>query len=89
VAVVYSGGIYTAQTTPTPQLNLAPTNSNLALSWLVPSTDFVLQQSCDLHNWSDVTNQPLLNLNNLQNQVMLSPTNSSGFYRLATPQFCP
>ncbi len=32
-----------------------------------------------------MTNQPVLNLTNLQNQVTLSPSNSSGFYRPKTP----
>jgi hypothetical protein len=77
--------IYTLQTILMPQLNLSPTNSNLTLSWIIPSTNFVLQQSADLISWSDVTNAPALNLTNLQNQVTLSASNSSGFYRLKTP----
>jgi hypothetical protein len=80
-----SAPIYTLQTTPTPQLNLAPTNGNLAFYWIIPSTNFVLQQSFDLTSWSDVTNTPTLNLTNLQNQVTFSPSNSSGFFRLSTP----
>jgi len=84
-AGVEGGGIWTAQTMPGPSLNLVPTNSNLALSWLVPSTSFVLQQSTDLSSWSDVTNQPVLNLTNLQNEVTLPFSGSEGFYRLKTP----
>ena len=80
-----SDGIYTSQTTPAPQLNLASSGSNLTASWVVPSTNFVLQQSFDLAGWTDVTNPPVLNLTNLQDEAMLSPTNSSGFYRLKTP----
>jgi hypothetical protein len=85
VLVVNDGGIWTSQTMPSPQLNLASSNTNLALSWTIPSTNFVLQQSSDLISWSDVTNAPALNPTNLQNQVMLPPSNSSGFYRLKTP----
>ena len=85
VAVVSGGGIYTSQSTPEPQLNIKPASNNLALSWIVPSTNFVLQQSSDLGSWTDETNTPVLNLTNLQNEVILSPTNSSGFYRLKTP----
>jgi hypothetical protein len=86
VAVVgYGGGICTSQATPSPQLNLAPTPTNLTLAWTIPSTNFVLQQSSDLASWSNVTNPPVLNLTNLQNQVTLSPSNSSGFFRLKTP----
>ncbi len=32
-----------------------------------------------------LTNAPTLNLTNLQNEVILSPTNRNSFYRLATP----
>jgi hypothetical protein len=85
VAAVSSGGIWTLQTTPTPQLNLAPVGNNIALSWIIPSTNFALQQSPDLASWAVVTNIPALNLTNLQDQISLSPSNSSGFYRLATP----
>jgi hypothetical protein len=65
-------------------MNITPTNGNYTLSWTVPSTNFVMQQSSNLISWSNVTNTPALNLTNLQNQVMLSPSNSSGFYRLST-----
>ncbi len=83
--IINGGGIYTSQTTSPPQLNLTPSGGNLTVSWLVPSTNFVLQQSPDLSSWSNVTNPPALNLTNLQNEVALSPTNGSGFYRLKTP----
>lgn len=67
------GGIYTSQTTPSPQVNIVPTNGNLLLSWIIPSTNFVLQQNPDLTttNWTDVTNTPALNLTNLQEEVTL------------------
>jgi hypothetical protein len=80
-----SGLSYTAQSVSAPELNLAPSFTNVALSWIIPSTNFVLQQSSDLISWADVTNAPVLNLTNLQNEVTLSPSNSSGFYRLKTP----
>jgi len=85
VAGVYGGGIWISQSTPTPQLNIAPANPDFKLSWTVPSTNFVLQQSAYLISWADLTNPPALNLTNLQDEVVLSPTNSSGFYRLKTP----
>jgi hypothetical protein len=85
IAVDYGSGIWISQTTPAPQLNIAPSNTNLDFSWTVPSTNFVLQQSSDLGSWTDVTNPPVLNLTNLQNEVILSPTGSSVFYRLKTP----
>jgi len=84
-AAVGDGGVWTLQTTPSPQLNIVSSPSSLTLAWTVPSTDFVLQQSADLVSWATMTNTPVLNFANLQNQVTLSPTNSSGFYRLKTP----
>jgi hypothetical protein len=79
------GGIYILQTTRSPLLSLTATSNDLILSWLVPSTNFALQQCSDLASWTDLSNTPSLNLTNLNFQVMLTPSNSSGFYRLATP----
>ena len=78
------GTVYTAYFTPSPVLNINPLPTNLKLSWTVPSTNFVLQQNSDLTttNWVTLTNTPVLDLTNLQDQVILSPTNSSGFFRL-------
>ena len=83
----YNGLIYKSRSTPVPLLDIALMDGNHVLSWIVPSMGFALQQNSDLSttNWKDVTITPILNLTNLQNQVMLSPTNSNGFYRLATP----
>jgi hypothetical protein len=66
-------------------MNITPANGSFKLSWLIPSTNFVMQQSSDLSSWSDVTNAPVLNLTNLQNEIILPPTNSSSFFRLKTP----
>src|ERR1017187_10351692 len=85
VAAVEGGGLWISQTTPAPHMNITPTNGNLMLSWMVPSTNFVMQESPDLASWADMTNPPVLNLTNLQDEVILPPTNSSGFYRLKTP----
>ena len=87
IAVTGYGGIWTSQNTPLPHLNISSMNGNLAFSWIIPSTNFVLQQNLDLTttNWLTLTNTPTLNLANLQDQVMLSPFNGTGFYRLATP----
>jgi photosystem II stability/assembly factor-like uncharacterized protein len=68
-----------------PQMSLAPLPANLSVSWIIPSTNFVLQQSFDLTEWTDLTNSPALNLTNLQNQVALPLSASNGFYRLKTP----
>ena len=66
-------------------MNLTPINGNLTLSWTVPSTNFVMQQSSDLGSWADMTNKPVLNLTNLQNEVTFPLTGSNAFYRLKTP----
>ncbi len=81
-----NGGIWFYQATPAPQIILTPTLTNLAFSWLVPSTNFGLQQSPDLIAWSSVTNAPQLNYTNLHYEVQLPATNALGFYRLATPE---
>jgi hypothetical protein len=84
LVVAGNTGIYTSYAAPTPQLNIKSSGGNLALSWLVPSTNFGLQQNDNLTtaNWVTLTNTPVLNLTNLQDEVVLSPTNSSGFFRL-------
>jgi hypothetical protein len=81
-AGVFPNSLYFLQTTPSPQLNLISADSNLAFSWTVPSTNFVLQQSLDLANWTTLTNSPSLNFTNLQEAVSLSPSNGSSFFRL-------
>jgi len=58
---------------------------DLKLSWIVPATNFVLQQSLDMSAWTDVTETSVLNSTNLQDEAVLTPANSSGFYRLKTP----
>lgn len=85
VGAVETGGIYVLRTVRPPLLKVAETGSGLLLDWLVPCTNFVLQQSTDLLSWVEVTNSPSLNLTNLHYQVMLSQTNESAFYRLASP----
>ena len=59
--------------------------SNATLSWTLPTTNFVLQQSADLVAWVNVTNAPVLNLSNLQNRVTLPMSNSGVYYQLKTP----
>jgi len=86
VAVSASGqGIWIGQYMPSSQLKLTPSNGNVGLSWTIPSTNFTLEQSPDLNNWSTVTNPPVLNFTNLQNQVVLPASNGSAFFRLKTP----
>lgn len=77
--------VYVSQSIVSPVMFLGPGSRGLKLSWLVPSTNFVLQQSAGLAMWSNITNSPALNLSNLQNEVELPSTNGAGFYRLKTP----
>jgi hypothetical protein len=81
------GPIFTWQLVPT--LNITVAGTNAVLSWpdLSSTAGYVLQQNSDLTttNWIDVTDTPTLNLTNLQNQVLLSPTNGNSFYRLRSP----
>jgi uncharacterized repeat protein (TIGR03803 family) len=79
-----TGSIYVSQTTPAPQMNLAAANGNLMVSWIIPSMNFGLQQNADLTttNWTDMTNLPVLNLTNLQNEVVLPPPDGNSFFRL-------
>jgi hypothetical protein len=84
-ATGYASRIYISQSIPAPEINIAPASGNFSLSWIIPSTNFVLQSSFDLSSWANVTNQPVLNLTNLQNQITLPLAGSNGFYRLKTP----
>jgi photosystem II stability/assembly factor-like uncharacterized protein len=79
------GGIYISQTTNSPVLQIAAADNQAILSWLIPSTKFLLQQSPDLISWSTVTNKPVLNLSSLQDQVTLPSSAASDFFRLRTP----
>jgi hypothetical protein len=66
-------------------LNIALANNDLTLSWLVPSTNFLLEQSSDLSNWMGLSNAPALNLTNLHDEVVVPITAGHGFYRLKNP----
>lgn len=87
VGGIGNGGIYSSVSIPSPKLSVSSLSSQLQLSWIVPSTNFVVQQCSDLvtTNWTGITNIPSLNLTNLQFEVTLPMINSSGFYRLRTP----
>ena len=84
VAAVSGGGIWIFQSTPSPSLNITSSGGNGVVSWLVPSTSFVLQQNSDLSttNWTDVPNMAALNLTNLQHQITALPLVGARFYRL-------
>lgn len=77
--------IYTYQSAVSPLMSINHGSPSVKLSWLVPSINFVLQQSTDLAAWSNIANSPALNLSNLQNEVEVPSMNGAGFYRLKTP----
>jgi hypothetical protein len=91
VALAYDGpvGILHLPASPPPplrppRLTFGRLGADLGISWLVPSTSFVLQQNPDLSttNWTDVPTPPKLNLTNLNYELTVSPTPDQNFYRL-------
>jgi hypothetical protein len=88
VASVYGGGIWNRRSIPAPVLNIRSSGNDLALLWVVPSTDFQLQQNTDLTttNWATLTDFATLNLTNLHKEVILPLNPGSHFYRLVAPQ---
>lgn len=69
---------------PQPQLNIQPANEFMLVSWLLPSTNFVLQQTVDLSNpvWTPVAAAPTLNFTNLHQQVIVPANGGNSFLRL-------
>lgn len=85
LAVALAPSVFTYQTTPAPVLHLVNSADNIVLSWIIPSQNFVLQQSSDLITWSPVGVTPALNYTNLHYDVTVLRTGSQRFYRLASP----
>ena len=86
MAEAYEDGIFISRSTVTPLLSIASSDiSSAVISWVVPSTDFVLQQNSDLTttNWTTVTNQS--RLTNVRDQVLVSPLTANRYFRLVTP----
>ena len=78
------GGNWLGHETPHPHLNLRYLGSAVALSWPLPSTDFVLQQKTDFTsgNWFTVPISPSLIYTNLQQEITVSATASNALFRL-------
>ena len=70
---------------PPAALGIVPAGTNVVISWASPPGGFELQKNSDLAttSWLTVTNLPAFT--NGQNQVRLSGTNSSLFFRLKYP----
>jgi hypothetical protein len=69
---------------PSPKLTIGFSEGGYKVSWLVPSTTFVLQESADLKaaNWTTVPTAPTLNFTNLHYEVPLPLSSRVSFYRL-------
>jgi len=77
------GSAWASQTTPRPRLGISERDSKVQVSWTIPSTNFVLEQTSNLVSaWSGVTNTPVFNLTNLQQQVDIPSSSGRFFYRL-------
>ncbi len=85
VANGYGGGITAGRVVPRPQLSLQASSGTAIVSWLLPSTNFVIQQTADIStgNWQTLTNNPALNLTNLNEQVAVPVNDSNAFFRLS------
>jgi len=80
--------IWTLQTVSAPVLDLLQCNGGVSISWILPSTAYVLQQNADLTttDWLTLTNTPALDLTTLRNHITNLTTHRSGFYRPITRQ---
>jgi hypothetical protein len=71
---------------PAPQLSLSTLQPNaLAITWPTNFSGFVLQQNSNLGttNWLNATNA--ISVVGTNHQAIISPLNSSGFFRLRHP----
>ncbi len=91
LALSYEGNLASLQAPPpepppppSPRLIANRSGPDLGLSWLIPSTRFVLQQTAALGSvgWVDVPTQPTLDLTNLHQRVTLSPSPGHRYFRL-------
>jgi hypothetical protein len=80
------GGIHTARTLAQPVLSIASSGAEILISWIIPSSDFALQQSSDLlsGSWSDVPIAPVPNWSKLRNEVTMRAPAGLAFFRLAS-----
>jgi hypothetical protein len=81
------GGLFGGASPAEPTVQIGVTNANVSLSWIVPSSPFVLQQKQSVGSgvWSTVSVTPRLNPSTLCNEVSVPASGSSGFFRLASP----
>lgn len=84
LVVAAIGPIYTAQFIQPPALDILLANGSVSLSWIIPSTNFVLQETSDLatSNWIDITDTPSFDPMTLKESVTRPVTTSNRFYRM-------
>ena len=82
---------YILQTLPSPVLSLTASQTDVSLSWLVPSMKFVLQEKAatDTAQWTEVPVPPTLVCTNLHYRVTVPKSPQARFYRLALVQTTP
>jgi hypothetical protein len=86
VAAVWGGGIYCFQGGAEPSLAITDSHDRVALSWTIPSKDFILQQSPSPEPgaWKPATVTPVPNFTNLQYQTSIPKSRATMFYRLVS-----
>jgi photosystem II stability/assembly factor-like uncharacterized protein len=80
----FDPGLMVHQSVPAPVIDIGVTAGQVVLSWVVPSANFVLQQSPEIGatNWIDVPGTPVLNYSTLREEAIVSGSGSRMFYRL-------
>jgi len=85
LAVAVAGsGIFITQSTPAPVLQIKAVAKDVVLSWVVPSRNFVPQESADLLAWSELNVEPVLNYTTLRYEVKLQLSAGPHFFRLVS-----
>lgn len=85
LVVAAIGPIYTAQFIQPPTLDIHSTNNSVNVSWIIPSTNFVLRETSDLaaSNWIDVADTPSFDMTTLRQSVTTPVIGTNRFYRMA------
>jgi hypothetical protein len=81
------GGLYSGKSPAAPVVQISETNGSVSLSWIVPSSPFVLQQRVfvDTGIWSELAVTPKMNPSTLCDELLVPATDVRGFFRLASP----
>jgi hypothetical protein len=79
-----ASGLHLHQSAPRPLLKMRFTEGNAVISWIIPSSDFRLQETSSVPNanWIEAPGIQTVNLSNLENEWKLSQQVGRQFYRL-------